>query len=189
MMDIPMLTQKFHPYILCGENTAVPLMKWADVNPMTVYPMQPGLELNLDAVTIKALFGRHTPLPGTVNERIEAVKSHPVVGGNPLLAELAFWGDFEYRNFLFTTLKGSKILLWGNRLNFPEQRNALRAEKPDVLIMQITRPEAPKETTNLCAALGCKLVILHHVDYPKDYRQHDEGLKEKLALHAPRPAT
>lgn len=184
-LDIPALVNKFSPFILCGENTALPLMKWADLNPMTVYPMQPGLELNLDAVKVKALFGRHNPLPGTVNERAEGAKVHPVNGSHPCLAELSFWGDFEYRNFLFTTPNGTKILLWGNKLTLPEQRNTLREEKPDVLVIQITTPTAPVDAAKMCAELGCKVVIPNHTDFPKNYSVLAAEFGEALAQYAP----
>ena len=184
-LDIPALAKKFNSYILCGENTAVPLMKWADVNPMSVYPMNPGLELDFDAVKIKALFGRHTPLPGTVNERMEASKVHPINTAHPMLPELAFWGDFEYRNYLFTLPGGTKILLWGVPLNRPEQRNAIRQEKPDILLMQTTISSTPEETAKLCAELGCKVVIPHHMDFPKDYSHFVKEMGERLGQLAP----
>ena len=77
ILDIPALAKKFQPRILCGENTSIALMKWADVNPMGVYPMCPNLELDLDQVSVKALFGRHGVLPGTINERTESIKPIP----------------------------------------------------------------------------------------------------------------
>lgn len=184
-LDIPALNKKFQPYLLCGENTAIPLMKWVDVNPMAVYPMTPGLELDLDAVKIQALFGRHTPLAGTVNERMEAAKTHPVNGSHPLLTELAFWGDMEYRNFLFTLPNGTKILLWGNKLSLPEQRNALRSLRPHILIAQVTSPSAPADIASLCAELGCKVVIPHHFDFPNDYLHLVNELGVELARLAP----
>ena len=34
IMDIPALMERFSCYLMCGEGTAMPLMKWADVHPM-----------------------------------------------------------------------------------------------------------------------------------------------------------
>lgn len=185
ILDIPALAKKFNPYVLCPENTAIALMKWADLNPMSVYPMKSGMELDLDAVKIKALFGRHTPLPGTVNERLESSKTHPIVGKDPYLSEMTFWGDFEYCNYLFTMPDGTKILFWGNPLSRPEQRNTLRAERPDILIIQTTSPSTPAYAAELCKELGCKVVIPHHSDFPGDYRPYAQKLGEELARLAP----
>lgn len=185
ILDIPALSQKFQPRILCPENTAVPLMKWADVNPMTVYPMCPNLELDFDAVRIKALFGRHGMLPGTVNERTESIQTHSVVGNDPLLRELFFWGDIEYRNYLFTMPNGTRILFWGNPLHLPEHRNALIKENPDILILQATDQRIPPIAARLCAQIGCKAVIPHHMDFPGDYRHIVDALGKELAQTAP----
>ena len=68
-LDIPALVEKFDSRVLCGEFTAMPLMRWLDLNPMSMYPMNPNLELDFDAVKIKALYGRHTVLPGGAAKR------------------------------------------------------------------------------------------------------------------------
>lgn len=185
ILDIPALAKKFSPRILCADGTAVPLMKWADVNPMCVYPMSPNLELDLDAVCIKALFGRHGVLPGTVNECMASIKTHSIVGTDPYLQELFFWGDIEYRNYLFTMPNGTKILFWGNPVILPEQRNAILKEKPDILILQITDSRTPAIAAKLCTQIGCKAVIPHHTDFPGDYRHNVDALGEELANHAP----
>lgn len=185
ILDIPALAKKFSPRILCAERTAIPLMKWADVNPMCVYPMTPNLELDLDTVCIKTLFGRHGVLPGTVNERMASIKTHSIVGADPYLQELFFWGDVEYRNYLFTMPNGTKILFWGNPVILPEQRNALLKEKPDILILQITDSRTPAIAAKLCAQIGCKAVIPHHTDFPGDYRHNADALGKELASHAP----
>ena len=185
ILDIPALAKKFNSRILCAESTAITLMKWADVNPMTVYPMCPNLELDMDCVSVKALFGRHGVLPGTVNERMASIKSHSIVGEDSYLRELFFWGDIEYRNFLFTMPNGVKILFWGNPLILPEQRNVLTKEKPDILILQATDARTPAIAAKLCAQINCKMVIPHHMDFPGDYHHIVDTLREELAKHAP----
>ena len=185
ILDIPALARKFQSRILCAENTAVALMKWADVNPMAVYPMCPNLELDFDQVTIKALFGRHGVLPGTINERTESIKTHPVVGVDPRLQELFFWGDVEYRNYLFTGSGGIKLLFWGNQLVLPELRNLLTKASPDILILQATDSRTPAIAAKLCAQMGVKAVLPHHMDFPRDYGHIVDALAEELAKHAP----
>lgn len=185
IMDIPPLAKKYSSRILCGESTAVPLMQWADVNPMTVYPMCPNLELDFGQVSVKALFGRHGVLPGTVNERTESIKTHSVVGSDPYLRELFFRGDIEYRNFLFTTPDGTRLLFWGNSLVLPELRNILAKESPDILILQATDTRTPAIAAKLCARFGCKAVIPHHMDFPGEYSHIVDALGEELAKHAP----
>ena len=180
--DIPALVEKFNPCVLCGEGTATPLMQWADINPMKVYPMTPNLELDFEAVKVQALFGRHTPQTGTFREREEFWANHRLYGQDALIRQLNMWGDFEYRNYLFTTPDGTKILLWGNTISRPEERNVLRQIHPDIAIMQTTRQE---DMAVMCKEMGCKVVIPHHIDYPKDYTQLVEDLGKSLATVAP----
>lgn len=182
--DIPPLMERFDAGLLCGEFTAVPLLRWADVNPMRVYPMHPELELDFGAVKIKALYGRHIPLAGKVSERTQ--RAHDAEGnlGDPNLIELAFWGDLEYRNYLYTLPSGAKILIWGNKL-LPEQRSILRRERPDVAILQVTGANSAAETAALMKEIGCSVVIPHHFDFPKDYAKHVTDLGRELAAMAP----
>ena len=182
IMDIPALVEKFKPCVLCGEGTATPLMAWANSNPMKMYPMTPNLELDFEAVKVQALFGRHTPFAGPFREREEFWANHRLCIDNELLRQLNMWGDFEYRNYLFTTPNGVKILLWGNTVSRPEERAVLRKIQPDIAIMQSTRQE---NLAAMCKEMGCKVVIPHHIDYPKDYTQLVEDLGESLAKIAP----
>lgn len=184
-LDIPALVQKFGSYVLCGEQTAIPLMRWADLNPMTVYPMYPDVELDFDSFKVRALYGRHTPLPGTVNERRLKHATSPVNQGNPDLIELGEWGDFEYRNYLFTLPNGTKVLIWGNKLARPDQQNILRQVKPDIAILQMTGGNPPEDTAKICREMGCKVVLPHHMDFPKDYSPIVGKLGEELARQAP----
>jgi L-ascorbate metabolism protein UlaG (beta-lactamase superfamily) len=183
-LDIPALVEKFNPGVLCGEGTAVPLLKWADINPMKVYPMSPDLELDFDAVKIRALFGRHIPLAGKAAARAEWAKNHVVNHGDPNLIELAFWGDLEYRNFLYTMPNGTSVLLWGSKLGAVEQRNILRGLHPDIAIMQMTVNSAA-DTAAICAEMGCKVVLPHHIDFPGDYMPLVLELREELAKQVP----
>jgi L-ascorbate metabolism protein UlaG (beta-lactamase superfamily) len=183
-MDIPALMEKFHARILCGEFTAVPLLRWAQISPMRICPMHPDLELDFDAVKIKALYGRHIPLAGTPSEREERARTAEGNLGDPNLIELAFWGDLEYRNYLYTLPSGIKILIWGNKL-LPEQRNILRKERPDVAILQVTGANSPAETAALLKEIGCKVVLPHHFDFPRDYSQKVEELGSELKQIGP----
>ena len=184
-LDIPALVEKFNPYVLCGENTAIPLMRWANLNPMMVYPMSPNLELDLDAVKIKAFYGRHTYMKGGERERAESRKNHHINAGDPNLIELAFWGDFEYRNFLYTMPNGVKVFIWGNMLSRPDQRNILREIKPDIAILQITGRNDASDVVQICKEMGCKVLIPNHIDFPKDYSEVVKDLGEKMAKEAP----
>jgi len=184
-LDIPALVEKFDSRVLCGENTAIPLMRWADLNPMRVYPMSPNLELDFDGVKIKALYGRHTFLPGGANRRAEIWEQNKVNSGDPNLIELGNWGDFEYRNFLFTTPGGTKVLIWGNGLDRPDLYNTVRQINPDVFIMQMTTPCMVSDTARICAELGTKVLIPHHIDFPRDYSELVVNLGKELARVAP----
>ncbi len=185
IMDIPRLMEKFDVYLMCGDHTAMPLMKWANVNPMRVYPMSPNLELDMDGVKIKALYGRHSPLPGTAQEREELWGNHKVHSVSPLMKELGWLGDMEYRNFLYTMPGGTKVLIWGNKISRPDQRNILKAERPDIAIVQVTGANKAEDMALACKEMGCKIVIPHHIDYPGDYSRQVGALKDALAEVAP----
>ena len=183
-LDIPILMEKFPAYVLCGEFTAPALLRWANLNPMRMYPMSPDLELDFDDVKIKALYGRHVPLPGTAAERAERARNSPTNQDDPNLIELSFWGDLEFRNYLFTTPSGCKLMIWGNKLR-PDQMNILRREKPDVLLLQVTGINPPDDMAKFLQELGCKIVIPYHFDFPKDFMYKVTPFVESLAKFAP----
>ena len=182
IVDIPALMGKFDAYLMCGEQTAMPLTLWADVNPMRVYPMNPDLELDMDGVKIKALYGRHSPLPGTAQEREAKINTS---NSSPLMKELSRWGSMEYRNYLYTMPGGAKVLMWGSKIARPDQRNILKAERPDIAIIQVTGANKAEDMAAACKEMGCKVVIPHHIDYPGDYSRQTENLKNALAEIAP----
>jgi len=181
--DIPDLIKKFDPILLTGQMTAFPMLEYTDMSPMKMYPMNPGLELDFDAVKIKGYFGRHTTLGDSFTEVKYRAENNPVVVGSPILQKLAVLGGFEYLNFLYTTPNGTKIFIWGNELTV-EQCNILREIKPDVAVMQMTR-NTPKETADICIEIGSKVVIASHIDFPKDHMDLAIGLKKEMEERAP----
>lgn len=185
--DIPALVEKYRPYILCGEATAWGLMKWGDLNPLMMYPMSPDQELDFDFVKVKALYGRHVLRGGpdaTLSSLIERGRNMPALDGRPDLLELVPCGEFEYRNFLYTLPNGTKILIWGNRLDRPDQRNILRQARPDIAIMQMTTNSAA-DTVTICKEMGCKVLIPNHIDVPKGYMERVLEVKDELEKRAP----
>jgi len=182
VMDIPALLRKFDPYVLCGENTAIPLMQWSNINPMKVYPMYPNLEVDLDDVRVQALYGHHTPLPGGWNDRAH---KHQERHSDADLIALGQCGDFEYRNYLFTVPDGTKVLVWGNPLHQPIQRNIFRKIKPDIVVMQLSSNYSAENTAKAIKETGCKVVIPHHTDFPNDKTPLVNALGEELAKYAP----
>ena len=163
--DIPRLVDKFHPLIMCGEQTAMPMAKWLDYTPSRIYPMYPNLELDFDEVKIKALYGRHTDLKEGYNQLETRISGNPICSTDAGMASLQGIGCMEYRNFLFTLPNGTKILLWGNDPTV-EQRNICKALQPDVVIMQRSvKPEDIVKKAEFAAALGCKVLIPHHHDF------------------------
>ena len=181
--DIPALLKKFSSKLLTGQLTALPMLKYTDMCPMHLYPMNPGLELDYDAVKIKALFGRHTVLGSTWDEVKEKLNKREIVRSSPVMQELAMIGSIEYINFLFTMPNGTKVLIWGNELT-PDQCNILREIKPDIAILQMTR-NTPEKTADICIEMGSKVVITNHIDFPRDYMPLAIGLKEEMAKRAP----
>ena len=185
VLDIPKLAETFQSCILCGEETAMPLMYWANLNPMKVIPMYPQVETDLEQVKITPLLGRHSPLPGTARERQKIWQEHAVCDGNEDLIQLNILGDFEYRNYLFTMANGTRILQWGNLLDHTEQRGVIKAAKPDIAILQVTAKTDLDQMIDVCRQSGCKVVIPQHIDFPGAYTEAAEKLGEKMKEELP----
>lgn len=163
--DIPRLLDKFHPLLLCGDQTAMPLAKWLNYTPSRIYPMYPNLELDFDTVKIRALYGRHTDLKRGFNEFMNRILENPLCKADSGIASLQAIGSMEYRNFLFTLPNGTKILLWGNDPTV-EQVNICKALQPDIAIIQrSSNPQDIAAKADFAAAIGCKVVIPHHQDF------------------------
>ena len=163
--DIPRLVDKFHPLILCGDQTAMPLAQWLNYLPARIYPMYPNLELDFDSVKIRALYGRHTDLKAGYNNLLNRLSENPLCKADPGIASLQGVGSLEYRNFLFTLPNGTKILLWGNDPTV-EQKNICKALKPDIAIIQrSTGQDAIAAKADFAATIGCKVLIPHHHDF------------------------
>ena len=163
--DIPRLIDKFHSKILCGDMTAIPLAAWLNYTPSYIYPMYPDCELDFGDVKIKALYGRHTNLKKGWNDLVNKLKSHELCLNDPGIANLQSVGSMEYRNYLFTTPNGTKLLLWGGDVP-TEQVNLCKALKPDIAIIQrSTSQEFATIKAEFAAAIGCKVLIPHHHDF------------------------
>ena len=164
--DIPRLIPKFNPIILCGDQTAMPLVQWLNAPASTVYPMYPNLELDFDDVKIKALYGRHTKTSNKgFNDVCADLATRDICIADPGIHALQPIGSMEYRNFLFTLPNGTKVLLWGNDPTV-EQINLCKALQPDIgIIQRSVDPEASAKKGAFAAAIGCKVVIPHHHDF------------------------
>ena len=163
--DIPRLAQKFHPIILCGDQTAMPMAKWLNYNPSYIYPMYPDTELDFDSVKIRALYGRHKSLNSGFNDLCARLETNEFSQKDPGIAALQPVGSMEYRNYLFTLPNGTKLLIWGNEPTV-EPINLCKALKPDIAIIQRSvNPEGIRKKAEFAAAIGCKVVIPHHHDF------------------------
>ncbi len=181
--DIPVLLKKYRSKLMCGELTAIPMLKYTDICPMDLYPLAPNVELDFDTVKIKTLYGTHTRLGESMSAVKERLLNRDFIRNDPLMQELNFIGSIEYRNYLYTMPDGTKILLWGNEL-LPEQRNILREIKPDIAILQMSKNTA-KDTADICMEMGSRVVIAHHFDYPSDNTKLAVSLKNEMAKRAP----
>jgi len=172
--DIPSLMNKFRTLLLCGDQTMVPMAEWLNCNSSHIYPMYPNTELDFGDVTVKALYGRHTDLKAGYNRLTDIlvnrdvaklVEDYPDDPMLPGMAGVQGIGSLEYRNYLFTTPDGVKVLLWGG---YPtvEQFAICRKIKPDVAIIQRSvSPEDIALKADFAAAMGAKIVIPHHHDF------------------------
>ena len=159
--DLKALMDRFHCPVLCGELSAPALIRMLNANPRDVYPVTPNLELDFDAVRVKALFARHTDQHRTSAELNDPVRQRPWVN-TPQRLECGFYGDLEYRNYLLTTPSGVKLLFWGSNAT-PEQRAIIRGLRPDVALMQFTK-QTPEELAAMAEAGHVKVLIPHHMD-------------------------
>ena len=183
-LDIPALMRKYGARLLCGELAAPLLLKWIDCNPMEILPLEPNVELDFDAVKIKALWGQHIRLPGAESERVARANQSPANHGDPDLIALSLHGDIEYSNFLYTLPNGLRMLVWGSDLKRPEQRNLLREVHPDIAILQMT-VNSGEATAKIAKEIGCRILLPHHFDFPGDYMPSVLDLKDELAKIAP----
>ena len=165
--DIPRLTQKFRPGILCGDQTAIPMAGWLNYSPSLMYPMYPDTELDFGDVKIRALYGRHKGMGRNVgfNDLCQRHCEKSVELGEPGMAQLQYAANMEYRNYLFTLPNGTKLLIWGSTPKI-EQLNLCKGLKPDIAIIQRSgNPEDIAKRAQFAAEIGCKVVIPHHQDF------------------------
>ena len=93
--DIPRLVEKYHPRILCGDMTAMPLAAWLNYTPSHIYPMYPDCELNFGDVKIKALYGRHTNLGRGWNDLLARLGENELCKQDSGIAALQTPGSME----------------------------------------------------------------------------------------------
>ena len=169
--DFPVLTKRFPDApILCGSLTAMPLVKWLDRNPSFVYPVESGLELDFGWVKVKALFGHHNDLGGSMSEIQRKLANAPECAEYPGMEELNAIGSLEYRNYIFTVPDNRRILIWGS-MPTEDQFNMLSGIGADIAILQrnISNPE---KLAVFAEATGAKTVIPHHMDLRKTAEEY-----------------
>jgi len=79
-------------------------------------------------------------------------------------------GTLEYRNYLFTDQKGTKLLMWGNDAT-TDQINMLKPLRPDICILQLSKQD-PVEIAAMAAEVGAKVLIPHHMDLKKTREEY-----------------
>lgn len=164
--DIPKLIEKFRPLLLCGDQTAMPLAKWLNYSPSRIHPMYPDMELDFDKVKIRALYGRHSEQGKGFNDLCVSLSAYRPCAESKEVNDLQGIGSMEYRNYLLTLPNGTTILLWGNDAT-AEQFNICKALKPDIAILQRSVSLTTiKQKAEFAAAIGCKVLIPHHTDFP-----------------------
>ena len=68
-----------------------------------------------------------------------------------------------------------------------EQRNLVRALRPDIAILQLSKQD-PAEIADFAAAIGCKVLIPHHMDLKaaeNDYMPKVERLRTEFLARVP----
>ena len=174
--DLPVLVKKFDPLVFVGEQSVMPLLRWADYNPQKMYPATPNVDFDFGDVTIRPLFGRHVNFGTTYSEQKANFESRPYLQEDPGLLEMQVLGSTEYRNYLFTAKNGTKVLLWGNEPTIT-QRSMISELKPDIAILQFQKTRLPA-LAEFAAAIGCKVLIPHHHDFKLSEAEYEPLLDE-----------
>jgi len=178
--DIPVLMKKFpQAPLLTGSLSALPLCVWGNLIPQDVWPMDSNLEVDFGWVKVKALFGRHVSFGNTVNQLESHLRRQPFI--DRAMGDMQILGTLEYRNFLYTFPDGLKILIWGN--DFTEvQKNIVKDLQPDIAFIQSTRQLNDIEGyVDFVKKSGAKVVIPHHMDLSKPYKEYIPQLTELKA--------
>lgn len=185
--DLPRLMEKFPAPLLAPAQSAYPLLRWLDCNPSRIYPMESNLELDFGEVRVRALFGTHTtPQYQSVTELETAFLRHPCLRGDRAMFEMQALGSMEYRNYLYTTADGVRLLLWGNDVS-TVQKNLVNSLHPDICILQLTAQD-PLDVARLAADAGARVLIPHHMDLFKtreEYLPQVERCREEFLRLVP----
>ena len=189
--DLPVLMEKYpHAPLLAGSMVAPHMLKWLDVNPARIYPMDANLVLEFEDVKIKALFGHHRNLGKTSGALAASGRANKFFQDDPDSGEaLMVIGTLEYRNYLFTAKNGTKILLWGSSPSI-EEKNRMKGLDVDIAIMQCTPADEQeiRDLAEVAANSGAKVVIPHHMDFIRtreEYTPKVEGFKREYLKLVP----
>jgi len=183
--DIGYLMDKFESKVIVGDLSAMELAKYLNRNPHFIYPVCHNTELDFGWVKIKALMGRHQNMGKNFADLVSSFKNNPLYEQDKDLYPLYWFGTLEYRNYIITT-PHFKILVYGNTPCI-EQLNLLKDTKPDLALLQLTRP-IPKEIAAFAKEIGAKIVIPHHMDLkksPEEYLPEVEAFCEAFRALCP----
>ena len=180
--DIPALTEKFYPLILCPEQAGLPIAQWLNYTPSRIYPMYPGTELDFGDVKVKSIYGRHQEQNKGYCDKIANYDSRFPENIIPVYRA----GCFAYSNYLLTLPNGTRILIWGNDPTV-EQARQCKALQPDIAILQRSTPaHVIAKKAAFAAEIGCKVLIPHHQDtYGIDDPQILEAFGQQFLELAP----
>lgn len=184
--DVKELAEKFHSKILVGDLSAMDFIRYLNCNQADLYPMSHQTTLDFGWVKVTALMGRHSDMKESFLQTASRFERNPLYAAYPELSSLMAYGSLEYRNYLFETPDRFRILFYGN-LPAEEQLHLLKDIRPDILLMQFTRP-IPKEISQFAAQLSAKVLIPHHMDLKKrllEYKPQAEELCQIFEAERP----
>jgi len=182
--DIGYLMDKFNSKVIVGDLSAMDLARYLNRNAHYLYPVCHNTELDFGWVKIKALIGRHQNMRKSFITTATSFRDKPFYEQYQDLEPLGWFGTLEYRNYVITTPDNFKILIYGNTPSV-EQVNMLKDIKPDLALLQLTRP-IPEEIAAFANDIGAKMVMPHHMDLAKNPEEYlpvvDEFCKAFSAL-------
>lgn len=183
--DIGYLAEKFHPKLMVGQLSAMPLARFFNLSFADLYPVGNGEVYDFGKVKFQFYRAKHTCLTDPVRGRPEnamgttmrnfGIKGH----GEP-----DQFGWLENYHILMTLSNNLRIMMVSGCAVNREIYRIGREFSPNILIRQ-TAFDTPEEYAKECAEFGASLVFPHHHEkvenkWKMEYPQAEQRVQQEL---------
>jgi L-ascorbate metabolism protein UlaG (beta-lactamase superfamily) len=160
--SVKRIEEKFpHVKIFVGDQSAVALCDWLDINISNLYRMRGGEAYDFGEVRIEAISGRHTESPK--GDYKSATLKDPEWADKPGKGEAMFYGTLEMLSYLITFSDGMRILVWGG-MPTVEQSYRLQRMNPEIAFLHCSPKVVFAEFAQMVKMMNARFVIPHHCD-------------------------